>query len=554
MLKNINIKYYYTFAALTTAVLAAVVHPWWLTLLLAWVSLSLTLVSVAYWFNAAGIFRKKTNGTIPWYISWSFVPFLLGCQLYNAWARKHDKVPAIQQIDNQLYLACRLFPQDVDYLKEQNVTAVLDVTAEFDALDLTLLDENIDYLNIPVLDHSVPTVAQLNQAVNWLYRQQREGKSVVVHCALGRGRSVLVLASYLACRRPSLSLETILKSINDIRSTAGLNRWQLAKLAKLHAENKVQIHQNAYLVANPVSGGGKWQCCEEEVLESLSQYYDVTLLKTTEKLTATELATRAVNQGADMVIACGGDGTVNEVASVLTNTQAALGIIPMGTTNALAHTLFGIGSKLVPVSTALDILTRGQVAPIDTAKCNDNIVLLMVGVGFGHKMIESANRERKNESGQFAYLNGLWQAVSENKPLKLSLQVNGEQAQTIETTSVVIANSAPFTSLLAQGNGEPDITDGQLDITWIAASESSPEQFLSLAELMFNGILGKEENQTPSAGAINHLQATKVKVSAQQPLSYVIDGELFEADEISVEVLPKSLNVLVPEDSPIFAQ
>ncbi len=62
-----------------------------------WTALSLFLVSLAYLANAGRIFRKRQNGTIPWYIRWAFIPFLLGAQLYNAWQRRTDKVPRFKK-------------------------------------------------------------------------------------------------------------------------------------------------------------------------------------------------------------------------------------------------------------------------------------------------------------------------------------------------------------------------------------------------------------------------------------------------------------------------
>ncbi|WP_434939595.1 diacylglycerol kinase family protein [Shewanella sp. HL-SH8] len=554
MLTKINIKYYYTGGALLAALLCVLFNSPWAKFFIGWLALSLGLVSFAYWFNAGGVFRKKQNGSIPWYISWGFVPFLLGCQVYNAWARKHDKVPAIQKIEDQLYLACRLFPSDIEYLKTQGVDAILDVTAEFDALDGTLLAEDIDYLNVPVLDHSVPSEAQLNQAINWLNNQVRNGKKVVVHCALGRGRSVLVLASYLACRDSKSNLEDVLHSINEIRHTARLNKWQFTKVSQMYQQNRIKINKTLYLIANPVSGGGKWQDDAEYIQQTLSSYYRVKLLETTEDKDAAVQAREAVKCGADIVVACGGDGTVNEVASILVNTTMTLGIIPMGTTNALAHTLFGVGSKVIPVAQAVDILIQGHYQPIDTAICNERIMLLLVGIGFEHKMIETANRDKKNESGQFAYLSGLWDAIDENQPLSLSMQLDDGKTHTIDTTSIVIANSAPFSSLLAQGNGEPNIIDGLLDITWIEPTESSQEQLLSLVDLLFTGItrLWNQTNNKLESDAIHHAQAKRIYLTAQQKIHYVIDGELFESNDVTVEVVPKSLKVFVPKTSPIL--
>ena len=191
-------------AAISYLILACVlifigweIHSIYFSLFFYWTALSLSLVSGAYIFNIGKIFRKRENGVIPFYIRWAFIPFLLGAQVYNAWSRKHDKVPPIQQINDNLFLACRLFPSDIDTLKSNNITAILDVTCEFDGLEWSSTQERINYLNVPVLDHSVPTRSQLNQAINWIHHQIQKNNKVVVHCALGRGRSVFVMAAYL---------------------------------------------------------------------------------------------------------------------------------------------------------------------------------------------------------------------------------------------------------------------------------------------------------------------------------------------------------------------
>ncbi|MCT8988345.1 diacylglycerol kinase family protein [Shewanella phaeophyticola] len=543
---QIHIKYYYTLGTFIALCLCIALPYVVLQVVFGWVALSLALVSSAYWFNSAGIFRKSQDGSIPWYISWSFVPFLMGSQAYNSWARKHDKVPAIQQIDKQLYLACRLFPSDVEQLKREKIGAILDVTAEFDALEWTLVDENIEYLNIPVLDHNVPTIAQVNQAVNWLHNQVRKGNNVVVHCALGRGRSVLMLAAYLVCRDKNRQFSDVLKSINDIRQTARLNKWQLAGVEKMHQQQQINIHKQAWLIVNPVSGGGKWHNEADHIKQTLSRYFQLKVLYTAKDKSAVQLAEQAKAQGADIIIACGGDGTVNEVASVLVDSDIYLGIIPMGTTNALSHTLFGVNSKLIPVSQALDILIQGHHQRIDTAVCNDSIMLLLVGLGFEHKMIQKADRETKNDMSQLAYLTGLWEAIDENQSLSIRMQFDDGETHTVDTTSLVVANAAPFTSVLAQGNGEPIINDGLLDITWIEASDTSPQQLLSMTELLFAGLTDRRDQQAENS-AIHHQQAKKVYLTTDAQCQYVIDGELFEAEDMRIEVKPKSLSVMIPQ-------
>lgn len=554
MLSKIHIKYFYLAGAVLLAYFAVTGTSPLLTFIWAWTSLSLFLVGSAYWFNLASIFRKRQDGTIPWYIRWGFIPFLLGSRLYNHWARKRDSVPSMQKIDEQLYLGCRLFSADLEKIKANKITAILDVTAEFDGLDWSQFEDHIEYLNIPILDHSVPTSAQLNQAVNWLHRQVRANKQVLIHCAMGRGRSVLVLAAYLVCKDKQRNFAEVLQQIKQVRKTAGLNKWQLRALEHMIKQGKINIHKVAWIIANPVSGGGKWQQYGEQIQDELKAYFDLTLKLTTENISANTFAKKARSSGADIIIACGGDGTVTEVASEIVNTDIDLGIIPLGTTNALSHALFGLGSKLIPVSQALDNIIQGHYQAIDTARCNEQLVLLLVGIGFEQQMIESASRERKNALGQFAYLDGLWRAVNADITLTIQLSLDDAEPTTLTTHSLIVANAAPFTSVLAQGDGEPNMTDGLLDITWLDSGDEPKEQLLSLAELAIAGWV-KEGNKdthsklpgTPSSATkVHHAHAKKVNISSQPKCKYVIDGEIFEPADLTIEVQPASLKVFVP--------
>jgi diacylglycerol kinase family enzyme/protein-tyrosine phosphatase len=512
----------------------------YIKVLSAWLGLSLSLVSLAYIFDLPWVFRKKSNGSIPFYVRWLFIPFLLGSQLYNFWARKNDKVPAIQKIDEHLFLACRLFSSDVPALQEKGVTAILDVTAEFDGLDWTAENEHLDYLNLPVLDHKSPNAEELIKAIYWLENHISNARTVVIHCALGRGRSVLVMAAYLLSKNPEWSVEQALAKIQGIRATANLNKVQLKALKRFHKSGLFTLQSSLWIIANPVSGGGKWPENKAEVIERLSPYFLLHILETTTQTSAATLTQQAINSGAKNIVACGGDGTLTEVAGELVTTNITMGMLPMGTANALAHVLLGFSSKLIPVSVACDVIITGETTRIDSAKCNDTLMLLLVGLGFEHKMIASANREEKDVSGQLAYVQALWQAIDVNKTLTLQMQLDDLPTQTIETTSLVIANAAPFTTILAQGGGEPDINDGLLDITWLPPQQDITNNVLSLAELALSG-LSDQINPLQS----KHIKAKKITLSAEHELEYVIDGEVFYANDLAIEILPKSLSIMV---------
>ena len=536
-------------AAISYIVLAVVfiVMGWqvdavYFSIMFYWTALSLLLVGGAYVFNVAKIFRKRENGVIPFYIRWAFVPFLLGAQVYNAWSRKRDKVPPLQQINDHLFLACRLFPSDIDTMKENNITAILDVTCEFDGLEWSSTQENIKYLNIPVLDHRVPTRSQLNQALNWIDHHIKANRRVVVHCALGRGRSVFVMAAYLLSQNKDADVHQVLAQIKETRETANLNKHQLRHLVKRHRSGELLIKNKAVLIANPVSGTKLWQQKKDMIINRLSAYYDLTVLTTSKEENGIVLAKQAMSDSPNLIIGCGGDGTVTEVASVLVNTDCKLGIIPLGTANALAHVLMGIKSKLIPVETACDLIIDGQTQRMDTAYCNGELMLLLAGIGFEQTMIEKADRESKNAVGQVAYLQGFWQALGQQKAQKLSVKLDDNAPQELFTNSLIVANAAPFTTLLAQASGQPDHNDGLLDVNWLTPNVDNSTNVLSIAELVLSSV-------TQAHLAINshHTNARRVVVSADDEVKYVIDGEVKTANELVIEIEPSSLAVVCAE-------
>ena len=530
---------YYVLGALLALVLTLTVPVILLKVVFGWIAFSLIAVSSAYLLNYPSLFRKREDGSIPFYIRWVFVPFLLGSWLYNEYARRTDKVPPLQKIEPNLFLACRMSGKHVSLLNENNIDAILDVTAEFDGLDWTAYQEDYRYLNVPVLDHTSPTPEQLLLAINWLNQQISENKNVVVHCALGRGRSVLVVAAYLLAKNPNLTVDDALREINQIRQTARLNKRQLASLQKVRDGGLLSLQKDLTLIVNPVAGGGKWEQYRDDVLSRLNEKFKVTVKETTEDIDGKTLAEQAKKDGADIIVACGGDGTLTEVASALVNTGITMGIIPFGTANALSQVLHGYISKVMPISTACDIIIEGNTLDIDTATCNDHVMLLVAAVGFEEKMISAADREEKNMGGQFAYLKGLWNAISNNENMTFKVAIDGKSPETLETPSFVIANAAPMTTALAQGAEPPDITDGKLDLTWLLPQPSSDRQFASLAELVLSPAEAKKQSDS-----IHHERASNITLTFDKPTAYAVDGEIYEGESLVIKACPRSLTVL----------
>ncbi|HCY83531.1 MAG TPA: hypothetical protein DHV36_00175 [Desulfobacteraceae bacterium] len=536
------IQYLYLAAALAATAGSVWAPHLVLQLLLGWGAVSFWLVTSAYFMNAGWIFRKRSDGSIPVYVRWLFIPVFFIIRGYHMWALGKDDPPPLQKIDDHLFLARRLLVSEMDKIEAGKIDAVLDVTAEFGAPDWTIAGETIHYLNIPVLDHKIPSKSQLIQAVNWIHRHVKTGKNVMVHCALGRGRSVLVMAAYLLSRDPDLDVETALSKISGIRGTARLNPRQLKLLNRLYQDAALILRQQAWIIANPASGGGKWDRYRTEIVDALTPYFTLEINTTSKDRDAEEIARDAVDAGADLVIACGGDGTVSNTAGVLVRTKVAMGIIPLGTTNALAHVLWGIRSKLAPVATACDIIVKGVRKSIDTGRCNGKVFLLITGIGFEQQMIAYADREEKDNMGQLAYIKGLFQAVGRNRPIHLDLCADENPAEKIVTTSLIVANAAPFSTLLAQGGGAPDHQDGLLDITWIEYADGTGPVF-SLVEL---GLAAMEIGYR--GDRVRHLHARRLLITGDSSIEYAMDGEPHTADALDISIQPASLNVLLPEE------
>jgi diacylglycerol kinase (ATP) len=348
-----------------------------------------------------------------------------------------------------------------------------------------------------------------------------------------------VVAAYLLAKDSSLTVDKAMQSINQIRETARLNKKQLSALESVKEGGLLSLQQNLFLIANPVAGGGKWSQNRSQILARLNEKFNVTVAETTADTDGKVLAQKAKDEGADIVVACGGDGTLAEVASVLVNTPLTMGFIPLGTANALSQVLHGYMSKVMPIDIACDIIIEGKTLSIDTASCNDNIMLLVAAVGFEEQMISSADRDEKNEGGQFAYLKGLWSAISNNQNMSFRIQTDDDDEETLTTPSFVVANAAPMSTALAQGDEPPDITDGKLDLTWLTPQATPDKQLLSLAEL----ILSPSDHKRHSEN-IRHAQAKTVTLTFDSKVSYAVDGEIYQAQKLSITTSPRSLTVL----------
>jgi hypothetical protein len=205
---NRRIGSYYAAGAVAALLMSAIFWPWGVLLL--WPAIALGIAASAY-FGVGPIVFHKTNGKLPWSTRFVLGPCLLGQYLslvyYRSQCRSWDEVtPGI-------WIGGKLGVRGAKKAVCGGVTAVLDLSAEFSEAKPF---RNVVYRNIPVLDLTAPTQAQLVEMSKFIGSHSRNG-IVYVHCKIGYSRSAAAVAAYLIMNGNASSAEEALGMIRRVR-------------------------------------------------------------------------------------------------------------------------------------------------------------------------------------------------------------------------------------------------------------------------------------------------------------------------------------------------
>lgn len=299
---------------------------------------------------------------------------------------------------------------------------------------------------------------------------------------------------------------------------------------------QLQKSRVAHLIFNPVAGQGNPDQELALVRRLLQPQIQLNVIFTSEHEDPADQAKAAIADGAEIVIASGGDGTVSAVASSVVDTDIPLGIIPRGTANAFSVAL-GIPTDL---RAACETILAGTTRVVDAARCNGKPYILLAGIGFEAEMVDRANRELKNRLGVLAYLLAGVQQFQEQTAFKAVIDIDGELTE-VQTGTITVANAAPATSVLAQGFGQVIVDDGLLDVT-IATPKTRLQGLNTLTSLFASALV----NTPTQREDIIRLRTERVRITTEPTQKVVIDGEIVTAEAVEFECLPKALTVLAP--------
>lgn len=300
--------------------------------------------------------------------------------------------------------------------------------------------------------------------------------------------------------------------------------------------------RQALLVVNPVAGTRSKRGLHEIVAERLAGSDIAVTTKFTEgQGHASALAASAVRDGFNLVVAAGGDGTVNEVANTLSGTVVPLGIIPLGSGNGLARSL-GIPQD---IGEAINIIERNNVVRCDRGLVNGLPFYCTFGVGFDAAVSEKfATMKRR---GRTTYVRSVLREFLNYKSQPYAISIGGKVI-TERAFLIAVCNASQY------GNNayiapQAKLSDGLLDL--IVIHDGSPLSAVKVGVDMLTGFLDRNTS-------IETFRISSATITRLNPGAAHLDGEpMTLGTRLDISCDPTALRVFAPEKEedfkPIFS-
>ncbi len=291
------------------------------------------------------------------------------------------------------------------------------------------------------------------------------------------------------------------------------------------------------VVANPIKAEADTRRQITSVCASLG-WAEPLWLETTIDDPGTGQAREAVDRGADVVLACGGDGTVRSVAEALAGTGVAMGLIPAGTGNLLARTI-GTPQEVVA---ATRVALSGDDRKIDVGRvrvddaADERVFLVMAGTGFDAAIMANTPEALKVRVGPLAYVISGFRAMR-GRRTRVSLSLDDQPPLRRRTRTVVVGNSGTLLGGLVL-MPRAAIDDGVLDVVNIA-----PSTLVGWLAVAVRVITRRRRGHE----RVEHWQAKSIVIESDVPQPSQLDGDpIGEVTKLEIRVDPASLVMRVP--------
>ncbi|GEK33757.1 diacylglycerol kinase [Kurthia sibirica] len=292
--------------------------------------------------------------------------------------------------------------------------------------------------------------------------------------------------------------------------------------------------KRARIIYNPTSGREAFKKRLPEVLERFEiAGFETSCHATTAEGDATIAARDAVNRNFDMIIAVGGDGTLNEVVAGVSEfeNRPKIGLIPMGTTNDFARAV------RIPrdINKAVDIILQGDSLPVDVGMSNDRYFINIAGGGRITELTYEVPSKLKTVIGQLAYyLKGI-EMLPSIKPTKMHIEYDGEVFEDEAMMFLIgLTNSVGGFEKLAP---DASINDGLFSV--FILKKCNIADFIKLITLAVRG----EHLKDPH---VIYAKAKEVKVYSDDKIQLNLDGEYGGDAPATFKNLKRHIELFVP--------
>ena len=296
-----------------------------------------------------------------------------------------------------------------------------------------------------------------------------------------------------------------------------------------------EANKRIHVVINPASGQNQYILNTiNRVFHDHQAAWDVSI--TQKSGDAARFARQAIADGAEIVGAYGGDGTVMEVAEAVAGGQIPMAILPGGTANLMSVEL-GIPKDLTKASQIL-VDPNSVVRHIDMGQVGEMKFMLRVGLGFAGEKVKIADREMKDKWGILAYSIAGLKALKTTSVAQYRITVDGIEHET-DGKTCLIDNAGNIGMQGMSADKSISVSDGMLDV--IVVRDASVSSWIAVGDQ----ILGRE----PKPGAVKHWQGREISIECDPPQTVQLDGEIWDPTPVSAKVLPGVLPVLtISED------
>jgi diacylglycerol kinase (ATP) len=287
-----------------------------------------------------------------------------------------------------------------------------------------------------------------------------------------------------------------------------------------------------YVIANPNSGTADGEALQQ----GLKRLGDATIRTTRQSGDAKHFAAEAVSSGYDMVIAAGGDGTLNEVVNGLADgfDKVTLGLVPLGTGNDFARSI-GMPTE---IDAAIEIIAAGATQMVDVVRVSSDQQRYFINIssgGFSGLVDENLTDEMKQTWGPLAYLRSAAAALPDLSEYHMSLVLDDTETLSLTAFNVIIAN-ARFVAGGIPVAPKALLDDGLADVLIIPAA-SMPQLALLVPQVLLGAHMDSE--------LITFRRARKLSVESHPGMWFNTDGELVGNEPAVFEVLPRALRTIV---------